>query len=163
MTHAASYFRARAERARQRMGLVPLYSPAAATRDAVAGDSTPDKERSAGYPTGHGVRQGLADAVAAQLPPQTSSAVAGTPEPSGTRLGSKAALDTFPRSSLPGVPGLPASKAVAVCGSESRLVFPSKRMKWIDDLLDDLAWVAGWGVLGLVAFVVAVRVFGGAS
>lgn len=46
LLHAASprcacsqraYFRARALRGRQRMGLVPLYSPAAATRDAAVG------------------------------------------------------------------------------------------------------------------------------
>lgn len=45
--------------------------------------------------------------------------------------------------------------------------FASDRMKRIDDLIDDLLFMAGWGaIVGIgmvVAFVVAVRVFGGAS
>ena len=44
---------------------------------------------------------------------------------------------------------------------------PSERMKRIDDLIDDLIFAAGWFVMAamalLIAFVVAVRVFGGAS
>lgn len=40
-----AYFRARAMRARQRMGLTPLYSPVTATRDAVAGGSAPEVTR----------------------------------------------------------------------------------------------------------------------
>lgn len=109
-----AFDRERANRGPGRRNLTPLYSPAAATRDAVAGvtnspavttrdvtagGSTTEKERSAGYPTGRGVRQGLADAAAAQLPPQTSSVCHGdtVPEPVG-RLGDVVTLDALRRS-----------------------------------------------------------------
>ena len=49
----------------------------------------------------------------------------------------------------------------------SRHGFASDRMKRVDDLIDDLVFAAGWFVIAamalLVGFVVAVRVFGGAS
>lgn len=99
---------------------------------------------------------------------QTSSVCHGdtVPEPVG-RLGDVVTLDTYPGPSLPGA-GAPASTTrVQPRAVEPRLVLPSVRMRWVDDLLDDLAFAAGWGVLALLAllvgFVVAVRVFGGAA
>lgn len=40
-----AYFRARAQRARQRMGLTPLYSPVVTTRDVATGATTSEVTR----------------------------------------------------------------------------------------------------------------------
>ena len=46
-------------------------------------------------------------------------------------------------------------------------MMPSERWKRIDDLIDDAVFAAGWATIALlsllIVFVVAVRVFGGAS
>lgn len=127
-----AFDRERANRAPGRRSLTPLYSPAAATRDAVAGDSTPSTT-TPGAPEPHLTSPGLGSTVVLG---QTSS-VTGEDGP--------VALDTHPR----------------------RSPFLSVRMRWWDDFLDDLIQAFGITTLALLAllvgFVIAVRVFGGAS
>lgn len=172
-----TFDRERANRAPGRRSLIPLYSPATATRDAVAGDPTSEVVEFAESLVGplfdwqrailvHSFSP-AGVAPVASVGATTSSAVAGAPEPRCDGLGSQAALDTLPGPVVPGAGAPAATTRVQPRAVEPRLVFPSERMRWVDDLIDDwfkaLAWF-GLVVIALLIFgAIAVRVSGGAS